>query len=251
MRDEDSVNETLVVRIYRRLQTMEFDGSIFRREPLIFLAIPSSRWMQTGQVFWNDAGPVFDEKFGCAKLTYEQEELQGFFTCKLGVLASVPEQQLAEVWAQMSSGEVPTPDVVEKRLGMILEKLVKIVSTEGLPDWWAQTKSRLKVWTTAKHFDAPADVYARDDTFAKRFLKRRRGLHGNQRTSTQRSSIGCLRIWGAGRLPTISEGARRTRLSRNPTVTRDCSPVHQRICCCAGFALLTGGAANANNLSNF
>lgn len=168
MRDEGQVDEGLVVRIYRRLQTLEFYSGIFRAEPLIFLARPTAQWRQTERVFWNDAGAVFDEYFGYAKLTYENEDLRGFFIDKLGVCADVPERQLAEVWAQMSGGDALAPDVVEKRLNMILEKLAMVVGTEETPDWWAEFRPHLKVWTTAKHFDAPAGVYAPDDTFAER-----------------------------------------------------------------------------------
>jgi hypothetical protein len=170
MRDAVKLDEVLVVRIYRRLQTLEFDAGIFRAEPLIFLARPAAQWRQTERVFWNDAGDVFDEYFGYAKLTYENEDLRGFFIDKLGVRADVPEQQLAEVWQQMSGGDVLAPDVVEKRLNMILEKLAKVVSTEESPDWWAEFRPHLKVWTTAKRFDAPAGVYAPDDTFAERIF---------------------------------------------------------------------------------
>jgi hypothetical protein len=82
----------------------------------------------------------------------------------------VPEQRLAEVWAQMSSEEVPSADVVEKRLSMILEKLAKVVGTEEQPDWWAQIKPHLKVWATARRFDVPGTVYAPDDTFAEKIF---------------------------------------------------------------------------------
>lgn len=170
MRDAGRVDEALVVRIYRRLQTLDFDAGLFRAEPLIFLARPMAQWRQTGRVFWNDAGDVFDEYFGYAKLTYENEDLRGFFIDKLGVCVDVPEQDLAEVWAQMPGGDVLAPDVVEKRLYMILEKLATVVRTEEPPDWWVQVKPRLKVWTTAKRFDAPASVYAPDDAFAERIF---------------------------------------------------------------------------------
>ena len=64
MRDSGQADEALIVRIYRRLQTLEFDIEIFQTEPLIFLARPSAQWMQTGRVFSDDAGDVFDEEFG-------------------------------------------------------------------------------------------------------------------------------------------------------------------------------------------
>ncbi|MEI7732645.1 MAG: DUF3883 domain-containing protein [Verrucomicrobiota bacterium] len=166
IRDGGNVDEGLVVRIYRRLQTLEFDTGIFRTEALIFLARPTPQWMQAERVFWNDAGDVFDEYFGYAALTYENEDLRGFFIEKLGVCADVPEQQLSEVWAQMSSGDLLAPDVVEKRLNMILGKLARVVSTGELPEWWIQIKPHLKVWTAARRFDVPGTVYAPDDTFA-------------------------------------------------------------------------------------
>lgn len=170
MRDSGQVDEALLVRIYRRLQTLEFDSGIFRAEPLIFLARPVAQWRETARVFWNDAGDVFDEYFGYAKLTYENEDLRGFFMDKVGVCGDVPEKQLAEVWVQMSGGEMLAPDVVEKRLNMILERLAQVIRTEEPPDWWARFSPHLKVWTTARRFDTPASVYVPDDTFAERIL---------------------------------------------------------------------------------
>ncbi len=138
MRDGGQTDDGLIVRIYRRLHTMEFNANVFRDESLIYLAIPVARWMQTGQVFWNDAGPVFDEKFGCAKLTYEKDELQGFFTGKLGVLTEVPVGTLAEVWAQMATDDMFTREVVEKRLGMILPKVATAIDSDEPPTWWKE-----------------------------------------------------------------------------------------------------------------
>lgn len=166
MRDGAQADDGLIVRIYRRLQTMEFNASVFRDESLIFLAIPLARWMQTGQVFWNDAGPVFDETFGCAKLTYEKEELQSFFTGKLGVLTEVPVEKLAEVWAQMAADDVFTREVVEKRLSMILSKVATAIDSDEPPTWWEVIRRGLKVWTSSKRFETAVEVFVPDHTFA-------------------------------------------------------------------------------------
>jgi hypothetical protein len=166
MRDTSQVDEARVVRIYRRLQTMEFDAGIFRVEPLIFLSIPSAQWMETERVFWNDAGSVFDQYFGYAIRTYEHEELHGFFTEKLGVRSDVPEQQLAEVWAQMSGAESLAPDVVAKRLSLILPRLAAATEISEPPAWWLPLRRRLKVWTTVNRFEIPSSVFAPDDSFA-------------------------------------------------------------------------------------
>jgi hypothetical protein len=85
MRETGQVDEALAVRIYRRLQTMDFNANVFREEPLILLCKPSVRWMNAKQVFWRDVGAVFDLHFGYASMTYEKEELHGFFTEKLGI----------------------------------------------------------------------------------------------------------------------------------------------------------------------
>jgi hypothetical protein len=166
MRDAGRADEALVVRIYRRLQTLEFDACLFRSEPLIYLARPTAQWRQTDRVFWNDAGDVFDEYFGYAKLTYENEDLHAFFTDKLGVRADVPEQQLAEVWAQMSGGDALAPDVVEKRLNMILPRVAAAIDTHEPPAWWQALRGQLKIWTVSKGFETPTKVFAPDDTFA-------------------------------------------------------------------------------------
>ena len=96
MRNSGNVDEALVVRIYRRLQTLEFDPDIFRTKPLIFLSRPSTNWRQSQSVFWSDAGDIFDQYFGYAKLTYEHEDLHRFFTQKLGVCEEVPLEKLAK-----------------------------------------------------------------------------------------------------------------------------------------------------------
>lgn len=164
------IDEPLVLRIYQRLQTVKFDGELFQQEALIYLAEPSATWREKEYVFWNDAGDVFDEYFGYAKLTYENDDLHTFFTDKLGVRDEVPEQKLAEVWVQMSGEAVLPLDVVEKRLSMILQRLANVVSTKESPDWWVKFKPCLKVWTTAKCFHEPAEVYAPDDTSAEKIF---------------------------------------------------------------------------------
>jgi hypothetical protein len=166
MRSTGEVNEALVVRIYKRLQTLEFDAGNFRAEPLIFLSRPAAVWKQAERVFWRDSGDVFDEYFGYAELTYGNDELHGFFTDKLRVREEVPEQQLAEVWAQMSGTDAPAPDVVEKRLNMILPKLAVGTDASAPPDWWPPLRQGLKIWTTARRFEVPSNVFAPDDTFA-------------------------------------------------------------------------------------
>ncbi len=166
MRDSGEVNEAQIVRIYKRLATMAFDAETFRTEPLIFLSRPAARWEATGRVFWKDAGDVFDDEFGYAYLTYGGEELHGFFTETLGVHEEVPEQQLAEVWAKMSGGDSPPPDVVEKRLNKIFQNLVAVLDADNPPEWWLTIRRRLKIWTTAKRFEVPKNVFAPDNTFA-------------------------------------------------------------------------------------
>ena len=166
MRDAGRADEALVVRIFRRLQTLEFDAGLFRLEPLIYLARPKAQWRQSERVFWNDAGDVFDEYFGYAKLTYENEDLHAFFTDKLGIRADVPEQQLAEVWVQMSGGSALAPDVVEKRLNMILPRVSAATDTNEPPPWWQALRGQLKIWTLSKSFETPTQVFAPDDTFA-------------------------------------------------------------------------------------
>lgn len=166
MRDSKEVDEALVVRIYRRLQTMEFDREVFRTERLVFLAKPTEPWMTTERVFWNDAGDVFDEEFGYAELTYKNEELHGFFANKLGIQDTPDERQFAGVWARMADPNPVAADKVEKRLAKILPKLAEAVDVENPADWWLQQRRSIKIWTTARQFADPETVFTPDDTFA-------------------------------------------------------------------------------------
>lgn len=214
MRDASRVDESLVVRIYRRLQTLEFDAGIFRAEPLIFLSRPSAQWKQAERVFWNDAGDVFDEYFGYAKLTYENEDLHAFFTDKLGVRADVPEQQLAEVWAQMSGGDALAPDVVEKRLNMILPRVAAAIDTNEPPAWWQALRGQLKIWTVSKGFEKPTKVFAPDDTFAEEVFAGTACIAWRSKSITEARlnrllrSLGCRSLAGNLRSRSASEPAK-------------------------------------------
>ena len=165
MRDSGLVDEALIVRIYQRLQTMQFDSEPFRVEPLVFLSTPTARWMGCGQILWKDAGGVFDDEFGYVELTYGNEELHGFFTNKLKVQEEVSELQLAEVWAKMSGAESHPADIVEKRLRTILPSLANALKLDYPPDWWLPIRRRLKIWTTAQRFETAGKAFAPDDTF--------------------------------------------------------------------------------------
>ncbi len=170
MRDDSSVDEALVVRIFRRLQTQEFDPAVFRAEPLIYLAVPSPRWMQASHVYWNDPDSIFDDRFGCARLTYEKEELLSFFVDRLGVLPDVPDEQLGEVWEQMCGSADVEASVVEKRLALILPRLAVVNNLPSAPSWWARIRPRLMVWTAARCFESPSNVYAPDDSGTERLF---------------------------------------------------------------------------------
>lgn len=213
MRDGNPVDEALIVRIYRRLQTLDFDPGIFRAEALIFLARPSPQWRQTERVFWNDAGDVFDEYFGYAKLTYDNDDLHGFFTDKLGVRADVPEQQLVEVWAQMSGGNALVPNLAEKRLTMILPRVAAATDTNELPAWWQQLRDRLKIWTTAKCFETPTNVFVPDDAFAEEVFATTACIawlpksHGAFRLNRLLRSLGCHSLAGSLRSRSASAAA--------------------------------------------
>ena len=166
MQDRGGVDEALVVRIYRRLQTMEFSVDAFREAPLIFLSRPSSRWMSTKNVFWRDVGAVFDRHFGYASLTYEKEELHGFFTKKLGIDEQPQAEQYADVWLRMSTAPQDEQKTIEGRLKEILPKLAEAADIEKPPDWWLQQRGSIKVWTTAGQFVNPQTAFTPDNTFA-------------------------------------------------------------------------------------
>jgi hypothetical protein len=166
MRDSGTVDEALVVRIYRRLQDIAFDASVFRREPLVFLTRPKPRWMTTETVFWHDAGPVFDEEFGYAELTYRNDELHSFFTSKLGVLEDPQEQEFAKVWASMSAAPPAEPERIQRRLAMILPQLARLADDGQMPEWWALLRPNLRVWTNTHQFVAAATAFTPDHALA-------------------------------------------------------------------------------------
>ena len=166
MRESGEVDKTLVVRIYRRLQTMDFDCDIFRTEQLVFLDNPQVRWMPTEHVFWNDAGPVFDAEFGYAALTYDKDELHSFFTGKLGILGEPDARRFAEVWARLSRAEPDSSETMQARLAMILPKVAEAVETENPPDWWGELRASIKIWTTTKQFVNPQITFIPDDALA-------------------------------------------------------------------------------------
>jgi hypothetical protein len=166
MRESGKVDEALVVRIYRRLQDISFDTAVFRREPLVFLSRPTSRWISSQTVFWHDAGAVFDEEFGYAELTYRNDELRGFFTSKLGVLENPQEKEFAEVWANMPATAATEPEKIKRRLTMILPQLTRLADDGQMPEWWALVKPRLKVWTTSRQFVDPATAFMPDHALA-------------------------------------------------------------------------------------
>ena len=109
---------------------------------------------------------------GDAELTYGNEELHGFFTAQLGIREEVSQQQLAEVWAQMSGAETTPPSLVEKRLKQDLPILAEAIEPEAPPEWWLPIRRRLKVWTSAGHFETPRCVFAPDDTLAEEMFAR-------------------------------------------------------------------------------
>ena len=166
MREGDQPDEGLAVRIYHRLQTMEFNSESFRQESLILLCWPTVRWMSTHQVFWRDVGPVFDQNFGYASLTYGEEELHGFFTKKLGIAEQPAAKEYADVWVQMGKDGQDGQKVVEGRLEEILPRIAEAVDVEALPDWWPRLHRALKVWTRSGQFIDPRCVFAPDDAIA-------------------------------------------------------------------------------------
>jgi hypothetical protein len=101
MRGSGQPDESLALRVYQRLQTMEFNSELFRQESLILLCWPTVRWMNANQVFWRDVGPVFDQNFGYASLTYGEKELHGFFAKKLGIAEQPEAKEYADVWVHM------------------------------------------------------------------------------------------------------------------------------------------------------
>jgi len=104
---------------------MEFNAEVFREESLILLCKPIVRWMSAKQVFWRMLERFFDQHFGYASLTYEKEELHGFFTKKLGIAEQPSAKEYADVWVQMSKDIHEEQKIVEGRLKDILPKVAE------------------------------------------------------------------------------------------------------------------------------
>ena len=193
MRESGEVDNALVVRIYRRLQTMDFDCDVFRREQLVFLDNPKVRWMPTEHVFWRDAGPVFDAEFGYAALTYEKDELHSFFTGKLGILDEPDARRFAEVWVRLSHAEPDSAESMQARLAMILPKVAEAVEIEAPPDWWGELRSSIRIWTTTKQFAKPQIVFIPDDALAEELFSQKAPIAWTTTTRVNRllRNLGC------------------------------------------------------------
>ena len=194
MRDIDYADEALVVRIYQRLNTLNFDPVTFRQEPLVFVTEPSARWMESGNVFWADAGDLFDDLFGYASLTYENEDLHGFFVDKLGIQEAVPAEKLGEVWLQMSGDDAHTAEVVEMRLQKILPEITKMA--DSAEPWWSNIQRQLKVWTTAGQFEAPESVFIPDHALAEKLFARTASIAWRPRSIRNVDFLRLLRSLG-------------------------------------------------------
>lgn len=165
MRDAGHVNFDLITRIYRRLHDSQFDTSAFRTEALIYLG-EGTPWRKLGELVWKDTGPVFDEHFGYLEPVYRDHDLKGFFTQKLQVPEEPDLRQFAEVWAKLSQENAVDRESVEKRLKLVIEKLVTAQETLANESWWPEVRLRLKVWTGKGGFMEAQRVYAPDDGFA-------------------------------------------------------------------------------------
>jgi hypothetical protein len=161
-----ALNLDLLEKIYRRLQDYNFDAGVFRRENLIFLVEPKSRWLSTEKLVWEDAGELFDEDFGYASLTYGKRELRRFFTEKLDIPVQPELRHYAAAWKNLCSNAAPDGTVVEKKLKVVLQRLADCQGELTDSDWWAEIKPHLSVWTDRREFQSPQRVYAPDHSVA-------------------------------------------------------------------------------------
>ncbi len=166
MQESGEVHKPDVVRIYQRLQTMDFDREVFRKERLVYLDSPRVRWMTTESVFWNDAGDVFDDDFGYASLTYSESELRGFFTEKLKIPVQPELSHYATAWQNLSSATSPDRPTVEKKLKTIIARFADSRKEFSDADWWRSLKPQLRLWTNHGKFQPPARVYVPDHSSA-------------------------------------------------------------------------------------
>jgi hypothetical protein len=164
----------LVQKIYRRLQDTTFDAGVFKNERLVFLSFPQPRWRLAGELVWIDTGELFDDEFGYVEKTYggqNQSELRRFFSDKLKTPERPRLEQYAAVWQTLCNNATVDPQMVERKLKIILTQMAE--SQDELPNsnWWPAIKPNLKIWTTRGRFVNPSKAYVPDDSLAVEVFK--------------------------------------------------------------------------------
>ena len=202
MRDSGLADASLVVRIYRRLQTEAFNPDSFRHERLIYLTEPTPRWCLVEETVWKDLGEPFDPYFGFVERTYGEEDLQRFFTQTLGTPWEPLLRKLVEVWVGMSSAIPEKVELAEGRMKEILRRCAGDLDELKQNRWWSEMLPRLAVWTTTQCFARPESVFAPDDGFAEQIFAGKvtiawgpKGLP-SERLAILLSEVGCRSLAG-------------------------------------------------------
>lgn len=221
MRDSGLAKASLVVRIYRRLQTEAFNPDSFRNERLIYLTEPGPRWCLVDETVWKDLGEPFDPYFGIVERTYGEEDLQHFFTHTLGTPREPSLRKLVEIWVGMSSAIPENVKLAEGRMKEILRRCAGDVDELKMNSWWSEMRPRLAVWTTTQCFARPESVFAPDDGFAEQTFAGKvtiawgpNGL-SSERLAMLLSEVGCRSLAGEMRSGVDSTGETVTDESPN------------------------------------
>jgi hypothetical protein len=211
LRSSPNPPELLILNIYKRLTSQSFETHRFHKEPLIWLAKPSSKWMRAGEVTWKDYGAEMDGLTWSVERTYGDHELHGFFVTTVGVTEKPTSQQLLTIWATLCQQVPSSRSETQKRMERILRDLDDLEFIKE--PWWPERRATLRVWTESGDFAEPADVYVPDSGHAEELF---RGLaptawvprSGSKSISRLLLEIGCDSL----------AASLRSRLHRRPEV---------------------------------
>ncbi|MGQ9595639.1 MAG: sacsin N-terminal ATP-binding-like domain-containing protein [Anaerolineae bacterium] len=166
-RKANEIDHEVVKRVYGTLQSRNVEGLVeaFREHRLIFVPNAQPCWLAPDQVVWPDLSRVFGDAFVYLRPHYPPD-LERFFTRQLKVTTEVSEKEYAQAWLRLAEQENPDPAQVESALGAILQKLIPLVQKEQRPDWWEDSKARVRIWSEGKDgkkFVRPQEAFVADD----------------------------------------------------------------------------------------
>lgn len=161
--------QRLILNIYKRLDSQNFESHRFHEESLIWLACPTPKWMRVSEVTWKDYGADMDGYTWSVERTYGDHELHGFFVNKIGVTEKPPSQQLLTIWATLCQQDPESKSETQKRMTHLLRDLDDLDFIKE--PWWPERRATLGVWTESGDFAQPTDVYVPDSGHAEELFR--------------------------------------------------------------------------------